>query len=207
MQVRNAQSKAREGQMLGLEALGQKGREQDRLIADKGTSRYDSVGTNGTSILNAAVQGFSVASQQDMIAAREDLDRKDKTIARKMEANLAEAQTEMDKITAAGEASATQRKDVLSLIVTAEGNIVKAKEEIYKAFEAQISMLQQQGKDTAALIATRDRAVDGVISGYAGVLTTLNEMAGVNKTNLSGSPYSDSPDVNSIVDDKLTTKQ
>ena len=207
MQVRNAQSKAREGQMLGLESLGQKGREQDRLIADKGMSRYDKVGTNGTSILNAAVQGFSVASQQDMIAAREDLDRIDASIARKMEVNLAEAQTEMDKITAAGEASATQRKDVLSLIVTAEGNIVKAKEEIYKAFEAQISMLQQQGKDTAALIATRDRAVDGVISGYAGVLTTLNEMAGVNRTNLSGSPYSDSPDVNSIVDDKLTTKQ
>ena len=68
-------------------------------------------------------------------------------------------------------------------------------------------MLQQQGKDTAALIATRDRAVDGVISGYAGVLTTLNEMAGVNRTNLSGGPYSDSPDVDSVVGDKLKTKQ
>ncbi|PSR08380.1 MAG: hypothetical protein C7M88_10040, partial [Candidatus Arcticimaribacter sp.] len=207
MQVRNAQSKAREGQMLGLEALGQKGREQDRLIADKGTSRYDSIGSNGTSILNAAVQGFSVASQQDMIAAREDLDRKDKTIARKMEANLAEAELEMEKITAAGEASATQRKDVLSLIVTAEDNILKAKQEIFELYESQITMAQQQGKDTAALIDIRDRAVDGVISGYAGVLTTLNEMAGVNKSNLSGTPYSNSSDVDSIVGEKLKTKQ
>ena len=207
MQVRNAQSKAREGQMLGLEALGQKGREQDRLIADKGTSRYDSIGSNGTSILNAAVQGFSVASQQDMIAAREDLDRKDKTIARKMEANLAEAELEMKKITAAGEASATQRKDVLSLIVTAEDNILKAKQEIFELYESQITMAQQQGKDTAALIDIRDRAVDGVISGYAGVLTTLNEMAGVNKSNLSGTPYSNSSDVDSIVGEKLKTKQ
>ena len=207
MQVRNAQSKAREGQMLGLEALGQKGREQDRLIADKGTSRYDSIGSNGTSILNAAVQGFSVASQQDMIAAREDLDRKDKTIARKMEANLAEAELEMKKITAAGEASATQRKDVLSLIVTAEDNILKAKQDIFAVYEPQISMAQQQGKDTAALIDVRDKAVDGVIAGYSGVLTKLNEMAGVNKPNLSGSPYSDSPDVNSIVGEKLKTKQ
>jgi hypothetical protein len=207
MQVRNAQSKAREGQMLGLEALGQKGREQDRLIADKGTSRYDSIGSNGTSILNAAVQGFSVASQQDMIKAREDLDRKDKTIARKMEANLAEAELEMKKITAAGEASATQRKDVLSLIVTAEDNILKAKQDIFAVYEPQISMAQQQGKDTAALIDVRDKAVDGVIAGYSGVLTKLNEMAGVNKPNLSGSPYSDSPDVNSIVGEKLKTKQ
>ena len=207
MQVRNAQSKAREGQMLGLEALGQKGREQDRLIADKGTSRYDSIGSNGTSILNAAVQGFSVASQQDMIAAREDLDRKDKTIARKMEANLAEAQLEMDKITAAGEASATQRKDVLSLIVTAEDNILKAKQDIFAVYEPQISMAQQQGKDTAALIDVRDKAIDGVVAGYTGVLTKLNEMAGVNRPNLSGSPYSESADVNSVVNDKLKKKQ
>jgi hypothetical protein len=193
--------------MLGLESLGQKGREQDRLIADKGMSRYESIGSNGTSILNAAVQGFSVASQQDMVKAREDLDRKDKSIARKMEANLAEAELEMEKIIAAGEAGATQRKDILSLIVTAEGNILKAKEEIFKAYEAQISMAQQQGKDTAPLIDIRDKAVDGVVAGYSGVIAKMNEMAGVNRPNLSGSPYSDSADVNSIVGDKLKTKQ
>ena len=207
MQVRNAQSKAREGQMLGLESLGQKGREQDRLIADKGMSMYDNVGKNGTSILNAAVAGFSNASQQDMLAAREDLDRKDKTIARKMEANLAEAQAEMDKLTLAGKASATQRKDVLSLIVTAQANILKAKEAVFAAYEDSIMMLQQQGKDTSAMIALRDAAADGVIAGYAGILAKLNELGGVNPTNLSGGPYSDSPDVNSIVGDKLKTNQ
>ena len=68
-------------------------------------------------------------------------------------------------------------------------------------------MAQQQGKDTAALIDIRDKAVDGVVAGYTGVLTKLNEMAGVNKPNLSGSPYSDSAAVNSVVGDKLKTKQ